>query len=310
MAILNDHFQKFHQNISLDSSRTARIKSAYNALCNFVESDKPLSSALREIFLQGSYRNNTAVRPISGEFDVDVVLAIDATDHSSWWRSKRSPSDVVRWVASRLRTNPVYRTSNIAVRQRKRCVRLVYAGDFHLDIVPAHCESATEGPLEVPDRSADQWMPSHPKGYTQWCQKTNDRTGGKFTRVAKMLKWWVNLKFDARRAPRSIALQTLIGTHMPNNPSSDAEALVCALANLHLWLRDQWLDFLAPPTISNPSLPQENLASNWDLEDYKLFKQRVESAACKACQAYQEENTEKSIRLWRELFGDAFPVNA
>ncbi len=150
MAILNDHFQKFHQNISLDSSRTERIKSAYNALCDFVESDKPLSSALREIFLQGSYRNNTAVRPISGEFDVDVVLAIDATDHSSWWRSKRSPSDVVRWVASRLRTNPVYGTNNITVQQRTRCVRLVYAGDFHLDIVPAHCESATQDPIEVP----------------------------------------------------------------------------------------------------------------------------------------------------------------
>ncbi len=134
-------------------------------------------------------------------------------------------------------------------------------------------------------------------------------TNGKFTRIAKMLKWWVNLKFDARRAPRSIVLQTLIGTHMPNNPSSDAEALVCTLGNLHEWLQTR-LTIFAAPTVPNPSLSQEDLGRDWDLGDYKLFKQRVESAAGKACEAYLEKDTEKSIRFWRELFGDAFPVNA
>jgi hypothetical protein len=307
MAILNNHFQRFHSNISLDPTRQETIKSAHTTLRDFVASDGPLSKVLHESFLQGSFRTNTAIRPAEGqEFDVDVVLSIDAIDPNSILRCKRNPTDVVAWVADRLRTNSLYEGK---VRQRTRCVRLIYAGDFHLDIIPAHCDGNIEDSLEIPDRDADSWMKTHPKGYIQWCNQQNKRTNGYFTRVTKMVKWWRDLKFASDRAPKSIVLQTLIGQHMPASASSDAEALVHTLVNLHKWLQSQWCDFLAPPTISNPSLPNENLTRDWDLDDYKLFKGRVESAANKACQAYQEEDVEKGVRFWRELFGDAFPVS-
>lgn len=311
MAKLNDCFQKFHQNISLDDSRKERIRAAHAKLREIVGSDDPLSEVLYGVFLQGSFKNNTAIRPVKGEFDVDVVLAMDATDpESGWWRSKRDPEDVLNWVANRLRRQAHYRSHNITIRRRKRCVRLVYAGDFHLDVIPAHSDGNLEEPLEVPDREADRWIWSHPKGYTKWCKETNERTNGYFTRVTKMLKWWCRRVFDPERAPKSIVLQTLIGFHMPDGPSSDAEAVTYTLLNLHQWLqRQSFGDWLAPPSIMNPSLPDENLACDWDVADYQLFKQRVKSATRKACEAYDEEDTERSARLWRKLFGEAFPIS-
>ncbi len=310
MATLNGHFQKFHTNISLDDSRVERIRAAHTKLRELVQNDRPLSNVLYEVFLQGSFRNNTAIRPLKGGFDVDVVLAIDATDPSSgWWRGKRDPEEVLNWVARRLRDQPHYQSHGVTVARRRRCVRLIYAGDFHLDVIPAHSDGNLENPLEVPDREASRWIQSHPKGYTEWCEKVNKRTNGKFTRVTKMLKWWCRQKFDSNRAPRSIVLQTLIGTHMPNNPSSDAEALTYTLVHLNKWLQSQWLDSLGAPAVYNPSLRGENLARGWDLEDYQLFKRRVLSATKKACEAFLEEDTEKSVRLWRELFGEKFPVS-
>lgn len=309
MAVLVDHFQKFHQNISLDDTRKERILSAHHSLRELLEKDGPIEQVLYETFLQGSYQHDTAIRPRKGEFDVDVVLSMDATDKNSWLPKKRKPADVIRWVADRLRQNldPAYQHK---VSQRTRCVRLNYAGEFHLDIVPAHCNGNTDDPLEVPDRDANDWIKSHPKDYTKWCSEQNKRTKGEFTRVVKMIKWWRNLKFDLQRAPKSIILETLIGKHMPNNLGSDAEAVVRTLESLHKWLSSQLCDFIMVPEISNPSLPEENLTRDWDLEDYKLFKKRIESAANKARQAYDEADPDKSIALWREIFGEDFPVSA
>lgn len=309
MAKLNGHFRKFHQNISLDDGRVQRIQSAHTKLREIVRNDGPLSRVLYDVFLQGSFRNNTAIRPLKGEFDVDVVLVLDATDPDSWLKSKQDPDDVLNWVADRLRKQAHYRSNNITIRRRKRCVRLVYAGDFHLDVIPAHCDGNLDNPLEVPDREANEWIWSHPKGYTSWCEGMNKRTNGRFTRVTKMLKWWCRQKFDPKRAPRSIVLQTLIGQHIPDSPSSDAEALVCTLENLNEWLQSR-LVLLSAPSVYNPSLRNEDLAGDWSAKDFELFRRRVESATKKACEAFLEGDTEKSAHLWRDLFGNAFPLTA
>jgi patatin-like phospholipase/acyl hydrolase len=87
---------------------------------------------------------------------------------------------------------------------------------------------------------------------------------------------------------------------MPNSPSSDAEALVCTLENLNEWLQSRLVVFSAP-SVDNPSLPGEDLARDWSLEDYRLFKKRVEGAARKACQAFLEEDTERSERTFKVL---------
>ena len=59
-----------------------------------------------------------------------------------------------------------------------RCIRLNYAGDFHLDIVPAIPDLLAGGTcILVPDLDAnlslhspqnDRWKPSNPKGYKTW----------------------------------------------------------------------------------------------------------------------------------------------
>lgn len=309
MAILSRHFQKFHSNIKLKSDRVSRIQSAYASLRSFVQTDDPLKSRLHEMFLQGSYCNHTAIRPVTGYFDVDVVMAIDATNYGNILTSPFNPSAILKWVADRLRENPSYGSNNISVRQKNRCIRVNYAGDFHLDIVPAHSDGNTHLGVYIPNRSEDEWVMSHPKGYSEWCYQTNERTNGRFTRTAKMMKWWVSNKFDDKRAPKSILLQALLGESMPANPSSDAEALANALGCMDLWLQNQWpADMFGPPTVSNPAFGRENLARDWVHDDYLLFKKRIHTAAGKACQAYQEDDVQKSIQLWREMFGDEFPV--
>jgi len=296
---INDHFNRFHSEIGLDPTRKARIDSAYSNLESFVWSDEEISGIAYEVFKQGSYVIGTAVKPLKSnqEFDVDVVLALDVDALS---RDQRSPKRVIEWLADRLRENSPYKGK---VQQRDRCVRLRYAGDFHVDIVPADCPGNINGILLIPDREAKNWNQTHPKGYMGWCDRIQDASNDKFTRVVKMLKWWRNLKFGKDSGPRSMVLTTLVGNHIPSGCSSDAEALVLTMESMNAYLSSSYL----VPVIPNPSLANENLARDWTQEQFELLKERFQAATEKARKAYEEQDKDQSISLWQELFGGAFP---
>ena len=51
----------------------------------------------------------------------------------------------------------------------KRCLRLNYAGAFHMDILPA-CpnDQVGNGSIIVPDCKLECWMHSNPKGFAAW----------------------------------------------------------------------------------------------------------------------------------------------
>lgn len=296
---LDKHFEKFHSNIKLNPDRKKRIQSAYSNLQAFVENDGPLSEVKLDLFLQGSYPINTAIKPLEEgkEFDVDAVLVLDLVKRPS---DKQNPQAVIAWVASRLRENPHYEGK---VRERPRCVRIEYAGDFHLDIVPARLNGSGPGPLEVPDKEDGIWRSSHPEGYVEWADDVDLNSGRKFNRIVKMLKHWRDLKFGQESGPKSILLTTLLGNHMANGYSSDAEALVITMETLVDYLHG----YLLVPRAANPSLPEENLARDWMQEYFDLFKERFKVATKKARTALDEENRDKSLKLWIELFGDSFP---
>ncbi|RMG23376.1 MAG: nucleotidyltransferase, partial [Methanobacteriota archaeon] len=250
-----------------------------------------------ETFLQGSYRTGTSVRPRNGqEFDVDVIVALSLEDENG---SRMSPSEAIDMLYNILKSISIYQDR---VQRKTRCVRIDYAGDFHMDVVPAHYDEST-GTLYVPDRKADKWSETNPKGYIQWCSERNDEFNGKFTRVVKFLKWWRNRVFGKDCAVKSIILTTLIGKNFSSDCSTDADALLGTVSNLHDFL--QWHSSV--PCIPNPSLSTENLARDWKQEHYETFKNRVAALLKKIEDAYEEEDLEKSVEKWREIFGDEFP---
>src|SRR2546422_1581875 len=129
---LDDVFAAFHNRIALNSDRADQVRSANANLARFLRQDAPLSSAYLDHFLQGSLAINTAIRPVdeSEEFDSDSVFVLDLSKRPA---NKRSPADVIAWIAVRLRQNPDYEGK---IQERTRCVRIKYAGLFHVDLVP------------------------------------------------------------------------------------------------------------------------------------------------------------------------------
>ena len=298
---LNEHFKQFHYQISLKKRRRERIASAMSNLEMFSDADVPISDVKVALFQQGSVAINTAVIPIKqgDEFDADAVIVLDI---SEWSRERQEPSNVIRWFANRLRNNHNFRGK---VREKNRCVRINYAGDFHLDVVPAQSEKT--GSILIPTK--EEWTPwkrTNPMGYIEWVKSVDAKSGGKFCRIVKMLKHWRNLKMGRDTAPKSIILTTLVGRCFETGDvvgsTSDAETLVDVMEALNRNLKN----CLSKPRVCNPSLESEDLAENWDGEHFRIFKEKFDWATRKARQAYDETEKEKSIKFWQELFGDSY----
>jgi hypothetical protein len=103
----------------------------------------------------------TTVRPYNSrhEYDLDLVCQLHRCDH-------KPPMVVYQWVQDRLAANQVYKE---ILEPLKRCLRLNYAGAFHLDILPA-CpnDQLGNGAIHVPDRKRECWKDSNPKGFAAW----------------------------------------------------------------------------------------------------------------------------------------------
>ncbi len=288
-ADLSTNFEQFLENISLGDPQVSRINSAWRTVTEFLLASYGVPQ--QDIFLQGSYANRTAIEPVNGgEYDLDVVaICVD-----SGTTANRALDD----LEARFRADGRFRDR---VHRKKPCVRLEYAGDdvgtFHVDIVPVRRTSALPAPLEAP-RRGEGWRETAPAEYTQWCQQQ----GHLYLRTVKMLKRWRAEQQSVRTAIKSIVLQVLVASWMPQI-NDDATRISETIRALHSRLRD----LARPPVIQNPVLPTENLAASWSQESFDSFKRELAEAKEWADLALAADDPIETADIWRELFGDDFP---
>jgi len=293
-------FRKFHHNISLKQSRVDRIASAVSALRKFVSEDSSdddgepgIADVLNDFFLQGSYAMGTAVRPANEdeEYDVDVMLALAlATDGEDL----PSGEQVLLWLQRRLEGNPDYEGKTSV---GHRCVRIDFAGEFHLDVVAAIPKKGKGTSLWIPDADGG-WQETDPKGLMRWFADCGSGRDGKLERTVMYLKWWRSIH-DIEI--KSVVLTALLGDHA-HQGKSDAEALVATMESLDRWLgrRDD------KPRVNHPTVGCD-MAENWTQDEYEEFRDEFHEATVISRDALDEEDEEESVALWREVFGEQFP---
>lgn len=125
---LNDHFKQFVANISLNPTRIEKIESAVRNWEKKFKDDDEIKDIFVDYYTQGSYSTDTGVRPKSGEeFDVDVVLVMDIDEEAD-------PKDILHHIKVRIKSHKEFEDR---VKVKDRCVRIEYAKEFHVDVVPA-----------------------------------------------------------------------------------------------------------------------------------------------------------------------------
>jgi hypothetical protein len=236
------------------------------------------------------------VRPVDeeDEFDVDVVLLLSFRKDSG---GLPDPVETLKWMEARLRGNGNYADKTEI---KKRCVRINYAGDFHLDVVPAESEGLSGTSMQIPDKQG-RWIVTDPKGLIKWVNEKELECGGRFKHIVKYLKWWCKAVASENASVSSSVLTVLVGNHVASG-ASDAEALVETMGSL-----SEWLSSLSrKPAVTHPTIATD-MAEQWKDSEFKAFRSSFANAAETAKAALDEVDKSKSVGLWQKLFGDQFP---
>jgi hypothetical protein len=287
---IQSNFDTFLDNISLGQKQVDRIESASNTLIDYLKDQYGLDNS--RVFLQGSYANGTAVKPVEGgEYDVDIICVCASTDDTA--------TGAINDLYAVLDSHGRYSGKLVS---KEPCVRIQYAddniGQFHVDVVPARPCQTTEAPLDAPRKSSG-WHPTAPNEYTSWCEQQ----GAHFRQTVQMLKRWRDEHQAVRDAIKSIVLQVLVSQHLPTTAIKDADRVAQTIINMN----DALSPLESPPKVWNPVLNTENLAARWTAQSFADFQRELAQATELVEAATGASDIIEAVDYWRDLFGESFP---
>lgn len=314
---IDDLLMRICAELQLDEKLYQLAETTYRAVGTWLESQILVSQLRPRIYPQGSMLLGTTVRPLLGdEFDLDFVCEFNCGTSGF-----AEPIDALNTIELAMKSNSIYRPK---VERMNRCIRLNYAHNFHLDILPA-CRDVQKGGtcVLVPDRKLGTWTPSNPKGFGAWFE----RSASQMVRRTLMdkaapipvqqnaqhkppLKLCVQLwkrrrdiryRSDPEIAPVSVALTTLAGL-IYRGEQSVMVAMGRILDETVRGIRSSYPRLV----VLNPSNTDEDLSERWD-SNRSAYREFVNGAAEFDAQwkaLAQLRGIDKIARALEQLFGE------
>jgi hypothetical protein len=288
----------------------------------FADSNQP--TPCFEHFNQGSYAMRTGIRPLDGEYDIDVGIVFDIKI-----RDHPDPVVVKLWVAQALKG--VSRTIEV----HRSCVRVTYHKNmkpvFHVDLAVYGCNAKGELFLargkEQSEPHHRRWERADPRGLIARMDnhlgKKSDAEREQFRRAIRLLKRWKDRQFpsNGNAAPVGIGLTVLaMRGFMPVVGMVDGLAApddLEALRRFVAWMLKQF-SFALRASIRHsrmiarieavlPIAPTSDaMAKMTGLQMVELESRLKELRAALAA-VQHEPNARRAIKRLRACFGEGFP---
>ena len=327
---LPSFFKDFITSIRLTDEQLKDLKNSHEELRALLGADDTLSSIVISTFLQGSYRRSTAIRPISGLADVDVVVVTNID------KDKVSPQRTINYFIPFLDKH-----YNGRYEKQSRSIAIKFQG-VKLDLVPTSAPSETDNvlyksdfvtrsdsideivkynedddvlmksdsgwklsPLFIPDKDSDTWHETNPIAQIRWTIDKNKKCNGFYLDIVKAIKWWRCEKHPLPKYPKSYPLEHLIGQMCPDHTNSVAEGLTSVFENIVTRYKLE-AERRQVPILLDHGVSQ-NVFARISPDDFVQFYEHISVAAKIARNALENKNTNESVKLWREFLGESFP---
>lgn len=304
-------FNAFMTNtVNINQTRLDNLDVSVPAIYDALKADTEIGSIVLDYEPQGSWPHETIIKPAVGvEFDADFMLVMK--EQADWADSPKKYITAVRAALAR------HGTYNELVQPSKcRCVRVVYAGDYHVDVVPYLV--LADGRQVIVNGDEDTWEDTDPAGFTTWMKDKNDTTGGHLKRVIRLFKYLRDHQ-DNFKLTRSVLLTAMLGERVdrskligdPDYYGDLPTTFFHLITDLNTWLQAN----PTKPTIADPSGATDPYGSpvtfdhRWSDATYAAFRARVEVLAAATKAAYEDGTSiERSLELWQEIFGPDFKL--
>lgn len=300
--------------LDIPDSKYQDAKGKYEAVGEWLgRNDSSLFKFQPKIFAQGSIRLGTCVKPLEqDEFDIDLVCKL-------FIPLSASQSYVYGVVGNRLREHGYYRK---ILEPQNRCWRLNYAGEFHMDVLPAIPDNArNDKSLLVPDKELKSWKESNPEGYADWFFRQMEvrrmillkeadvesipehQIKTPLQRSVQLLKRHRDIVFkdDLDDKPISIIITTLAAKAYKN----EADVFE-ALVNIVEGMPAQFDIVDGQYAVLNPINKKENFADKWQKHPQRRVKffQWLAQVKSQLEQTLQFKNTQEVLETFKPTYGE------
>jgi hypothetical protein len=286
MANCNKLFLDYDKKLEISSEKKNRLKNSKETLRKrirkYFKDNHPEYKPT--FYIQGSYKMKTTILTKDDECDLDDGVyfkrdvGVTGTTLQSWiW-------DAVDGATS---TSPEH---------RKKCVRVIYKADYHIDYPVYYFPEDEDNPcLAVKNQDLEE---SDPKEVVDWYKKQKDKNG-QLHRIVKYLKGWGDHKRN--KMPSGLAMTILASENGKYDERDDI-----ALKNTLIAIQDSLEDNFE---CSVPATPNDDLFENYDDARKRNFLDNLDDFVNDAKEAVDNESNQlKASRLWRKHLGDKFPL--
>jgi hypothetical protein len=205
---------------------------------------------------------------------------------------------------------------------KNRCVRINYAGDFHIDIIPSTPGVQGHQPYAVPTRDLHDWVTNDPHGVAAWLKSRDTASGmidprgdGALVRSIRAAKRLRDQFFGTDQRLSSLLLVTVLGKHEASRrdyhpPIPDPlyqtnrhdVAYLYDLVRLTLsCLQDDRAEAYLHPTI-----PGEDLRRGWGASFRDLFLGRLRACTNNLRRGIDSTTEHEAVAAYRAGLGDTF----
>lgn len=291
MADCHDLFQNYLEKISLTEAKRENLRGIRNANRSRIKEyfREVLKKEPPLFYSQGSYMMRTGINPLDGEYDIDdgVYLQGLGTDESLW----PTPETVHGWIVAATEG-----FTNEPPQDKPTCVRVRYAGNYHLDL-PIYAMSASNVPKLF--KKGSEPFESDPRGFTTWFQERVNSHGQQLRYIVRYLKAWRDYQQGGAVVASGLALTILTANHFTADDRDDV-ALVKTVEAIYTYI--EW-----GGSITKPVTPYEDLAADWTDNQRANFLTKLKNLRDRGRDALDEEEKSVASGIWRRLLGDRFP---
>lgn len=294
MLTANEAFRKFRSNLELTQKEQDDASRRQKEIRGVMDDGFNIS----EDFLTGSYRRWTKTKPLK---DVDIFCVLH-NDEKPKYRDGKQPGVLLGAVEQILAAK--YGSSCVSRQRRAVTVEFSSGGDdervVSFDVVPAFAKGDH---YEIPDTATTSgWTNTNPKIHAEKATAANNAFGGEWKGMVRMAKSW-NRANDKPVRPSFLLEVMALEILRPPFGGDFPYEFMSYFATAADRIDEVWPD----PAGLGPPVNDTMTAS-----DKAKAKQALINAHHKIREAIQLSRTGRSgdsLRAYRELFGQYFPLS-
>lgn len=291
MANCHESLLKFSEALNIAQTIKTKLASANKTVRAHIKKEcKANGYPLRRFKVQGSKQLGTLIRRYGKESDIDIGVYF-------YPKPEIEPESLIKAMHRFFEKGHATQTQP---GKKTKCVRVHYAGTFHIDLPIYYLESLQGKGKSYLATRREGWVKSDPREFEDWFIKQGGKNRPQLVRIVRYLKAWSHHVADEKQIPKGVALTVMAG-QLYKPYLRDDEALLQVLKGIDKTLSENW-------SCQMPVVPKDELLKRFSKTDKDHFMRQLSLFIIDAQKALKSRSQLNACVIWKKHLGRHFQL--